>query len=1061
MNTAALKTFAPAVRRQLMEAVTRKLDLVLSAQTPDYLTTFAPQVAALRKLAQADRAGLIERVAYTWFNRFAALRFMDAHGWHPFGARVLTPASATETQPELLKVTRTAALPQELRRHTDPVRLNDLLDGRIPSSDAQGEVYRHLVLAACHFYHALLPDTFEKLNDETELLLPDDLLTEHSVVHGFRTDISDDDCVETDANGKPRANVEILGWLYQFYISEKKDAVMARKSAVPTADIPAVTQLFTPHWIVRYLVENSLGRLWLDSRPNSKLREHMPYFVESGKWGVESEEKKVESEDETCQHPTDENTKLQGPDCLAEGDGPGGGNTPSEQNVSTRRALRPDQPDPAGGGISPVEHRGGASTQLHGAVSQLSVDQPRLPGGSGNPASPGTPLPISETSPSLPGFGLAGGGETPSARTGKQLEVRGSGKLEVGSEKQEAKIVGSGKWEVKSKKLRPKALPTLHFPLSTFHSPLRVEKPQDIKLCDPAAGSGHMLTYAFDLLYLIYEEEGYAPSEIPALILQHNLHGLEICPRAAQLAELALVFKAREKSRRFFQPEHFVRPNIIELQDVRFDDGELSAYFKALGSQPSARHPQLATLLQQFEESKNFGSLIQPCLTEAEIQSVRSAIQNPTSNIQNSDLMVGATHLKVLRVLDQAEGLTQRYHVVVANPPYMGNRGMNAQLREFMSSHYEPFKADLFAAFVFRGSSLAVKSGHLGFMTPNVWMFISSHEDLRKHLLNHQTLTTLAELPLSGFTGATVQICAFAFRNHHIANFKGGFIRLLDFKGPAAMEIRAAEAIANTNCGWFYRASSDDFKKITGSPIAYGVGEGIFKMLETADRLGSIAEPRMGLATGDNSKYVRLWHECDKHNIGFSMENRKTAKESGLRWFPYCKGGAYRKWYGNNEYVVDWHDDGNVLQTTMHPSGERIWAHNFNLTSIFKDSITWSDVTSGYLSARFNSAGFMFDGSGTCAFFNSEAEKLTTLGLINTTFTREFAKVLNPTLHFQTGDFRNVPYIAALGTPVFICNVRTLRTTLWPAPASSCAPLLAKPRSRRTSASSRTPWARI
>jgi len=280
MNTAALKTFAPAVRRQLMEAVTRKLDLVLSTQTPDYLTTFAPQVAALRKLAQADRAGLIERVAYTWFNRFAALRFMDAHGWHPFGARVLTPASATETQPELLKVTRTAALPQELRRHTDPVRLNDLLDGRIPSSDAQGEVYRHLVLAACHFYHALLPDTFEKLNDETELLLPDDLLTEHSVVHGFRTDISDDDCVEKDASGKPRANVEILGWLYQFYISEKKDAVMARKSAVPTADIPAVTQLFTPHWIVRYLVENSLGRLWLLNRPNSRLREHMPYYIE-------------------------------------------------------------------------------------------------------------------------------------------------------------------------------------------------------------------------------------------------------------------------------------------------------------------------------------------------------------------------------------------------------------------------------------------------------------------------------------------------------------------------------------------------------------------------------------------------------------------------------------------------------------------------------------------------------------------------------------------------------------------------------------------------------------
>src|ERR1035441_7424066 len=235
-----------------MEAVTRKLDFALSAKTPDFLTTYAPQVAALRKLAQADRAGLIERVAYTWFNRLAALRFIDARGWHPFRSRVLTPASAAETQPELLKLTRTGALPEELHRHTNPQRLNDLLDGRLPSPDAQGEVYRSLVLAACHFYHALLPDIFENLDDETELLLPDDLLTEHSVVHGFRTEISDEDCSE----------VEILGWLYQFYIAEKKDAVMRRKATVPTEDIPAVTQIFTPHWIVRYLVENSLAGVY-------------------------------------------------------------------------------------------------------------------------------------------------------------------------------------------------------------------------------------------------------------------------------------------------------------------------------------------------------------------------------------------------------------------------------------------------------------------------------------------------------------------------------------------------------------------------------------------------------------------------------------------------------------------------------------------------------------------------------------------------------------------------------------------------------------------------------
>ena len=269
MNTTSLKSFAPKVRLLLQEAITRKLDYVLTADTAD-LRARAAQVQSLRKQAERDRTGLLERVASTWFNRFAALRFLDAKGWHPFAARVLTPATPEETQPELLKLSRNGSLPAELASCTDPVRLNQLLDGLLPSADPQGEVYRHLVLAACHAYHKLLPHLFAKIDDETELLLPDDLLTEHSVVQGFRTEISDEDC----------ATVEVLGWLYQFYISDKKDAVMARKSAVPTEDIPAVTQLFTPHWIVRYLVENSLGRLWLLNRPGSGLRQHMPYYIE-------------------------------------------------------------------------------------------------------------------------------------------------------------------------------------------------------------------------------------------------------------------------------------------------------------------------------------------------------------------------------------------------------------------------------------------------------------------------------------------------------------------------------------------------------------------------------------------------------------------------------------------------------------------------------------------------------------------------------------------------------------------------------------------------------------
>jgi hypothetical protein len=249
MNTSALKAFAPAVRKQLIEAVSRKLDFALTARTPDYLDTYATQVRSLRELATEDRKGLIERVAYTWFNRLAALRYLDARNWHPFHVKVLMAASAADTLPELFTVARLGAVPEELRRYIDTARMEALLQGRIPSADPQGEVYRLLVLAACRFYNEILPDVFERLDDETELLLPDDLLTEQSVAQGFRTEITDEDCEQ----------VEVLGWLYQFYISEKKDQVMARKAAVPAEDIPAVTQLFTPHWIVRYLVENSLG----------------------------------------------------------------------------------------------------------------------------------------------------------------------------------------------------------------------------------------------------------------------------------------------------------------------------------------------------------------------------------------------------------------------------------------------------------------------------------------------------------------------------------------------------------------------------------------------------------------------------------------------------------------------------------------------------------------------------------------------------------------------------------------------------------------------------------
>lgn len=269
VNTAALKTFAPAMRRQLLEAVGRKLDLLLNSQTPDALSTYAKQIAELREQEAENREQLLERVAYTWFNRLCALRYLDARGWHPFGCKVLMPAGEGETQPELLKLMRSGDLPVELREFTNEQYLNQVLDGQLPTAipggDPQGEIYRELVLAACRSYHKLFPDLFEELDDSNELLLPDDLLTEGSIAGAFRAEISDSDCDD----------IEIIGWLYQFYIAEKKDEVIGK--VVKSEDIPAATQLFTPNWIVKYMVQNSLGATWLATYPASPLKSQMEF----------------------------------------------------------------------------------------------------------------------------------------------------------------------------------------------------------------------------------------------------------------------------------------------------------------------------------------------------------------------------------------------------------------------------------------------------------------------------------------------------------------------------------------------------------------------------------------------------------------------------------------------------------------------------------------------------------------------------------------------------------------------------------------------------------------
>lgn len=802
MNIPALKAFAPAVRRQLIEAVTLQLNHVLTARTPDYLDTYASQVRALRELAQADQAGLIERVAYTWFNRFTALRFLDARGWHPFGARVLTPATPDETQPELLKLVRSGHCPEELQRQTSLDRLNGLLDGRIPSNDAQGEVYRHLVLAACRFYNALLPDLFERLDDETELLLPDDLLTEHSVAQGFRSEIADEDCAE----------VEMLGWLYQFYISEKKDQVMARKAAVPTADIPAVTQLFTPHWIVRYLVENSLGRLWLLNRPDSLLRAWMPYYIE---------------------------------------------------------------------------------------------------------------------------------GE----------------------------------------------------PETDF---LHISRPEDIKVCDPAVGSGHMLTYAFDLLFVIYEEEGYAPSEIPALILRHNLHGLDICPRSAQLAEMALIFKAREKSSGFFLTGNITRPHILALQNVHFTENELRGYVEALRL-GDLFNAMMLKLLHQFEEATTFGSLIQPCLDEQQIAFALGFIGQKDIG---SHLFLHETHKKVLRVLEQAEKLSRRYHVVVANPPYMGAKGMTSGMKSFASEHFSDAKSNLFSMFMLRILRAVERGGKIGMMTPISWMSLASYADLRSIILTQSAIATFIQPEYNAFwDSAHVAICCFTLNAIPPSGIRGIYINLAGFFGADIQSTRALEAIRDPLCAYRYQVDCADFLQIPNSPIAYWLkGIAHFRGKRIGDDFISGGRNK----THNNVKYVRYVWEVNA---------------SGERWVDYANGGNFRKYAGNDLELVDWSQDArSFYESNGGLLNQRFWG---------KEGITWSLITSATSGFRLKSEGQIYS-SGSPTLFKSDFRcDYIALGYLNSPVANYFLKAITPTVNTTVNDLFALPFRDFSPPSWLVENVKT------------------------------------
>ena len=811
METTKFKSFAQFARRYLMGQVSTKLKLVLAENSAARRESTEPIKRLEEAIKNYGKEQIIERVAYIWFNRFCALRFMDVNRYTRIG--VVSPTEG-QFQPEILAEAKMGHIDEETVPEKTRQQIFNLLNGKAPSCEPQGEAYRLLVVTACNFWNKAMPFLFQLINDYTELLMPDDLLSGNSILAYTREAMTPNVCQE----------VEVIGWLYQFYISEKKDEVfkdLQKNKKITPENIPAATQLFTPHWIVRYLVENSLGHLWMLNHPNSRLVEQMDYYI------------------------------------------------------------RPGQ----------------AETDF-----------------------------------------------------------------------------------------------------------LPIDKPEEIKACDPACGSGHMLTYTFDLLYAIYEEEGYEPAEIPEKILTHNLYGIEIDARAGALAAFALTMKARDRQRRFFN--RGVKPNICVLENIRFDVDELDNYMDFVGSDLFTA--PLQTILRQFEEADNFGSLIRPDVTD-----VAGMLRILEAKNVSGQLFLSASHEKVLQALRQTDYLSPRYHVVIANPPYMGSKGMNGRLGAWAKCNYPNSKSDLFAMFIERNLDLARKRGIVAMITMQSWMFLSSFQTLRARILGQDTLLSMAHLGPRAFDsigGEVVSTTAFVLENGNKPEYNGGYLRLVNGNTEAEKEKAISEAIKNPGCGWFYRASAAEFKKIPGSPIAYWLSRAFIEVFGKTITLGSIASPRAGLATGDNTIYQRLWHEVAFSDIAFDCSSSSESSSRNEKWYPCNSGGDFRKWFGNNSVIVNWQHDGKGIRNFKNAEG-KLKSRPQNTGYFFKPGVTWTKLSSNNFAARLREPGYIFDDTGRSAFPIKDGQIVPLLGFMCSSFANLALRILNPSMSFTSGDIANLPVL--------------------------------------------------
>lgn len=824
MNKTAIKNFAVWARRELISRVSQKA-LQYGISETECVSATADSVnghvlSATEKkqrsvlIARIHRSGYtqtMEEIAYTWFNRFCALRFMEVNGYLPSLVRVFTDENG-EFRPQILA--------DAIHLELEGLDRDKVL--ALKEANKSEELYKYLLITQCNALNAILPGMFQKIEDETELLFPDNLLREESVVAHLIHDIPEEDWQDA---------VQIIGWLYQYYNSEPKDQVFAnlkKNIKITKENIPAATQLFTPDWIVRYMVENSLGRIYI----NTIL----------GKW--------TGSEADRQQH---------------------------EKTIADRHGWKYYLPEAE------------QTPEVRAALKQIETDS----------------------------------------------------------------------------------------------------NPEKLKVIDPCMGSGHILVYMFDVLMQIYRACGYDDRTAVTGIVSNNLFGLDIDDRAAQLAYFAVMMKARQYDRGFFR--RGLQPKVYSVCQSNDVTPTYVDYF-CKGNNRLAQETH--RMITELHDAKEYGSILN--ITPADFSAMYARL-NELEGESELEAVGAAVELRPL--IQCAEALAQRYDAVVTNPPYMGSGGMSEKLSDFVKAHYPDTKSDLSTVFMEKTLSMCKPYGYMAMINIPVWMFLSSYESLRISIIENNTFVNMAHCG-RGIFGSDFGTTSFIIAKAHIDSYKGSYRRLFNKN----VEVDSVE----TKERWFLEGKGahlfvqEKFELIPGSPIAYWVSDKFITIFNN-QKLGEIAAPRQGVATADNNRFLRLWYECEITNCEFACDSHAHAFNSGKKWFPYNKGGEFRKWYGNNDFLVNWALDGRELRDF-----EKSVIRNPNY--FFKECITWSKISSGSIAFRYKPQGHIFDVAGTSIFVDSDVLNYLH-GFCNSKITLAIANVISPTLNYEVGHIASLPII--------------------------------------------------